>query len=123
VNKFIKTIFFADNIRERIVRDLKAIPDLNDKLKKISSELREFGGKSLVDKDLDEILKNTLERGRMTANYRMKSIKNFKKFKQNLEKKFLQSSGKLFIIEPFADLNEKSVVDRIGDCYLLPEMV
>jgi acyl carrier protein len=123
INKFIKTIFFADNIRDRILRDLKAIPNMNDKLKKISSELREFGGKSLVDKDLDEILKNTLERAKMAVNYRVKSIKNFKKFRQNLKKKFLQSNGKLFIIEPFVDLDESSLIERISECYLLPEMV
>ncbi len=123
INKFIKSIFFTDNIRDRIARDLKAIPNSNDKLKKISSELREFGGKSLVDKDLDEILKNTLERAKMAVNYRVKSIKNFKKFRQNLKKKFLQSNGKLFIIEPFVDLDESSLIERISECYLLPEMV
>jgi CMP-N-acetylneuraminic acid synthetase len=59
----------------------------------------------------------------MTVNYRVKSIKNLKKFRQNLKKKFLQSNGKLFIIEPFVDLDESSLIERISECYLLPEMV
>jgi acyl carrier protein len=123
LDKFIKFIFIADSIRDRISRDLKAIPDMNDKLKKISSELREFGGKSLVDKDLDEILRNTLERSRMTIKYRIKSMKKFKQFRQNLEKNILKSSGKLLIIKPFEDLDESELIEKISECYLLPEKV
>ncbi len=120
IDKFIKTFFLADSIRERISRDLKAIPDMNDKLKKLSSEMKEFGGKGLVDKDLDEILKNTLERGKMTVNYRLKSIKKLKQFRKKLEKKYMQSTGKLFIIKPFDDLDESNLIERISECYLLP---
>ncbi len=120
IDKFIKTFFLADSIRERISRDLKAIPDMNDKLKKLSSEMKEFGGKGLVDKDLDEILKNTLERGKMTVNYRLKSMKKLKQLRKNIEKKYMRSIGKLFIIKPFDDLDESNLIERISECYLLP---
>jgi thioesterase domain-containing protein/acyl carrier protein len=123
INKFIKSIFVSDTVRERISRDLDAIKDINEKLKKISSELRDFGGKSLVDKDLDEILRNTYERGKIILNYRSKSLKKFKKIKQNLSKKFLKTNGKLFIIRPFEDSDENDIIDRIKEFYSLPEEV
>jgi hypothetical protein len=87
---------------------LNKIKDIDGKLKKLSSECREFGGKSLVDKDLDQILRNTCERTKLIYNYRSKSIKMFKKFKQKLCQKFLQTNGKLFVIKPFEDLNEEN---------------
>jgi acyl carrier protein len=123
LNKFIQSIFLTETIRDRITRDLNAINDINDKLKKVSSEMREFGGKSLVDKDLDEILKNTIERAKMIINYRIKSMKKFKHFKQNISKKFLQSKGKLFVIKPFDESIETNIVDRISEFYNLPEKV
>ncbi len=121
--QFMKSIFLSDNIRDRITRDLNRISDINDKLKKISSEMKEFGGKGLVDKDLDEILKNTFERAKITFNYRSKSMKKFKQFKQNIGKKFLKSNGKLFVIKPFEVSDESNIIDRVSKCYLLPEEV
>ncbi len=123
IEKFIRSIFVSETIRERISRDLSKIKDIEGKLKKLSLEYREFGGKSIVDKDLDEILRNTYERAKVIYNYRSKSTKKFKKFKENLGKKFLQTSGKLFIIKPFEDLNEENLIERISECYFLPEKV
>jgi hypothetical protein len=102
---------------------MNAIKDTNEKLKKISSELKEFGGKSLVDKDLDNILKSTFERGKLIANYRIKSMKKFRQFKDDIKTKFLKSNGKLFIITPFEDSNNNSIVSRIVESYYLPEKV
>jgi acyl carrier protein len=123
LNKFIKSVFTVENIRDRIIRDLNAINDINEKLKRISSEMREFGGKGLVDKDLDEILKNTVERAKMIINNRIKSMKKFKRFKQNISKKFLQSKGKLFVIKPFDESFDTTIVERISEFYNLHEMV
>jgi arsenate reductase-like glutaredoxin family protein len=69
--------------------DFNKSKDFDGKLKKLSSECREFGGKGLVDKDLDEILKNTYERTKLIYNYRSKSIKKFNKYKQNISQKSL----------------------------------
>jgi hypothetical protein len=120
--QFVKSVFSNDNIRDRITRDLKSIPDTNGKLKKISSELREFGGKGLVDKDLDEILKTTVDRAKVSINYRIKSMKKLK-FKSNLERKFLKSMGKLFIIKPFEGSDKTNIFDRVSECYFLPKKV
>jgi thioesterase domain-containing protein/acyl carrier protein len=122
VNKFFYQIL-PKNLKERVMRDMNAIKGTNEKLKKISSELKEFGGKSLVDKDLDNILKNTFERGKLIANYRIKSMKKFNQFKQEIKTKFLKSNGKLFIITPFEDSNNNSIVSRIVESYYLPEKV
>ncbi len=123
IEKFIRSIFVSETIRERISRDMSKIKDVDGKMKKLSYECREFGGKSLVDKDLDEILRNTYERAKLIYNYRSKSIKKFKKFKQKLSQKFLQTNGKLFVIKPFEDLNEENLTERISECYFLPEKV
>jgi polyketide synthase PksR len=123
IEKFIRSIFVSETIRERISRDLNKIKDIDGKMKKLSSELREFGGKGLVDKDLDEILRNTYERAKVIYNYRSKSVKKLKKFKQNLSQKFLETSGKLFIIKPFEESNESDFVERISETYFLPEKV
>jgi acyl carrier protein len=122
VLQFVKSIFSNHNIRDRLSRDLNSIPDTNGKLKKISTELREFGGKGLVDKDLDEILKSTIDRAKMSINYRIKSMKKLK-FKSYLERKFLKSKGKLFVIKPFEGSDEKNIVDRVCECYFLPQRV
>jgi thioesterase domain-containing protein/acyl carrier protein len=122
VNKFFYQIL-PKNLKERVARDMNAIKDTNEKLKKISSELKEFGGKSLIDKDLDNILKSTFERGKLIANYRIKSMKKFRQFKDDIKTKFLKSNGKLFIITPFEDSNNNSIVSRIVESYYLPEKV
>ena len=51
--------------------DIQTKPDIPSKLAKISEELREFGGKSLVTKDIDEILANSFKRIKLFANYRL----------------------------------------------------
>jgi acyl carrier protein len=123
LNKFIQSIFIAETIRDRITRDLNAINDITGKLKRISSEMREFGGKGLVDKDLDEILRNIVERAKVIHDYRIKSMKKFKRLKQNISKKFLQSKGKLFVIKPFDESIDTNIVERISGFYNLHEMV
>jgi acyl carrier protein len=123
IASFIKSIFMSDNLRDKISRDLNSSKDTNEKLKIIGSELREFGGKSLIDKDLDEILRNTADRSKMIVNYRMKSMNKFDKLKQSSKKKFLKSNGKLFVIKPFEESDESNIIDRIRECYFLPQKV
>jgi len=123
IDSFINSIFLSDNFRDKISRDLNSIKDTNEKLKKIGSELREFGGKSLIDKDLDEIMRNTADRSKMIVNYRMKSMNKFDKLKQSSKKKFLKSNGKLFVIKPFEESDESNIIDRIRECYFLPQKV
>ncbi len=56
-------------------------------------------------------------------NYRLKSTKKYNKIKQTLSKKLLQTNGKLFIIKPFEDLNERNLIERISETYFLPQKV
>ena len=51
-------------IRAKLKRDIQSKPDVPSKLAKISEELREFGGKGLVSKDMDEILMNSYKRAK-----------------------------------------------------------
>ncbi len=85
--------------------------------------MREFGGKGLIDKDMCEILRHTYKRVKLIYNYRLKLTKKFNKMKQTLDKKLLQTNGKLFIIKPFEDLNESNLIERISETYFLTEKV
>jgi thioesterase domain-containing protein len=122
VKKFFLQIL-PEFLNERIQRTLNPIKDSNEKLKKICSELKEFGGKSLVDKDMEEILRNTLERGKLLVNYRINSMKKFKQRKQKMTKKFLKTTGKLFIVKPLEDSDETNPIERVIESYYLPEKV
>jgi len=68
-------------------------------------------------------LRNTLERGKLLVDYRIKSMKKFTQFKQKITKKFLKTTGKLFIIKPFEDSNETSLIEGVIESYYLPEKV
>jgi thioesterase domain-containing protein len=122
VNKFFRQIL-PETSNERIQRILNPIKDTNEKLKRICSELKEFGGKSMVDKDMEEIMMNTLERGKLLVDYRINSTKKFKQLKQKIAKKFLKTTGKLFIIKPFEDSKETNLIGRLIESYYLPEKV
>ncbi len=122
VKKFFRQIL-PENSNERIQRTVNQIKDTNEKFKKICSELKEFGGKSLVDKDMEEILRNTVERGKLLVNYRINSMKKFKQLKQKITKKFLKTTGKLFIIKPLEDSDETSLIGGVIESYYLPEKV
>jgi thioesterase domain-containing protein/acyl carrier protein len=120
--KFFRQIL-PEILNERIQRTLNPIKDTNEKLKRICIELKEFAGKSLVDKDMEEILRNTFERVKLLVNYRINSMKKFKQLKQKIAKKFLKTTGKLFIIKPFEDSNETNSIEGVIESYYLPEKV
>jgi hypothetical protein len=72
---------------------------------------------------MEEILRNTVERGKLLVNYRINSTKKFKQLKEKIAKKFLKTTGKLFIIKPFEDSNETNLIGRLIESYYLPEKV
>ena len=114
-------------MRDRLIREVKLKTELNGKLQKISSEVKEFVGKALVSKDLDEILKSAFIRAKLFVNYRLNMKKKIKQFKRNVGQKYLQMNGKLLIIKPF-ELTEENgdtidSFDHIKDAYFLPEKV
>ncbi len=119
-NELIKSFQFPVTIRERILRELNGIESINEKIKKLSHELREFSGKSSVDDDLDEILKNTYERAKVIYNYRSNSSKNFKESDQDSGKQFLQKNEKVYIINLKEDSDESNLIEKISETYFLP---
>ena len=113
-------------VKAKLMRDIQTKPDIPSKLAKISEELREFGGKSLVSKDMDEILTNSFKRIKLFANYRLNMKKKFRQIGLTLGKKYMEMSGKLLIIKPF-DTNESQRLDEVTEmiksAYFLPEKV
>jgi hypothetical protein len=50
-------------------------------------------------------------------------MKKFKQLEQKIAKKFLKTTGKLFIIKPFVDSNETNLIEGVIESYYLPEKV
>ncbi|CAG2178338.1 unnamed protein product [Oppiella nova] len=122
-------------VKDKLLRDMRQTGgDVNAKLAKLASELREFVGKGLVAKNLDEILKSSFFRAKLFSGYRLKMKTKLKQKALNLGKKWLEMSGKLLIIKPNEGKGDKGdgqpasgeviigqQIDRIKDSYFLPE--
>ena len=115
-----------DVFRDKLIREVKQISDVNQKIVKISNEVKEFVGKSFVSKDLEEILRNSFFRAKMFTYYRIHLRKKFKQMKIRVGQKYMEMSGKLYVIKPFKTTSEydlEDAIERIKDSYFLPENV
>jgi len=111
-------------VNEKLSRELRLKNDVNGKLCKLSSEIKEFVGKGFVARDLDDILKNSFKRAKLFSNYRLKFKNKLKQVKLNAGKKYLEMSGKLLIIKPMTEKDHgNGKMDRLMDSYFLPEKV
>ena len=115
-------------VKDKLARDIKVSGDPESKLNKLSFEVKEFVGKSLVSKDLDLILRNSFKRAKLFNSYQLKTKKKFKNMRHNASKKYLQMCGNLLIIKPFEfndDNNDitDDLTDRIRDSYFLPKVL
>ncbi|CAG2108345.1 unnamed protein product [Medioppia subpectinata] len=113
-------------LKDKISRDMNGKHDVSGKLAKLSDEVKDFVGKSLVSKDLEEILMNSFTRAKLFTSYRLNMKNKFKQIKLNVGRKYLEMKGKVLIIKPFdyvedevTDMN--AISDRIRDSYFLPE--
>jgi thioesterase domain-containing protein/acyl carrier protein len=112
-----------ETFRDRLEKDLNAIKDIDQKIKKVVIEIKEFGGKDLIGKDMEEIFKNSLERGKLLYSHRLKIKNKVNKFKMNAKKKLFKASGKLFIIKPHEGSDETNLIEKINESYNLQQMV
>ncbi len=112
-----------ETFRDRLEKDLNAIRDIDQKIKKVVIEIKEFGGKDLIGKDMEEIFKNSLERGKLLYSHRLKIKNKVNKFKMNAKKKLFKASGKLFIIKPHEGSDETNLIEKINESYNLQQMV
>ena len=116
-------------LKDKINRDMNSKADVPGKLAKLSDEVKEFVGKSLVSRDLEEILLNSFTRAKLFTQYRLNMKNKFKQVKLNMGRKYLEMTGRVLIIKPidftegedFGDLSDIS--DKIRDSYFLPEKV
>jgi hypothetical protein len=115
-------------MHDKIARDIQGKPDVPSKLAKISDELKEFVGKSLVSRDLEEILNNSFKRAKLFTTYRLNMKKKLKlgQITAKLGKKYMEMSGKVLIIKPFEASEDEEIEDmteKIKNAYFLPEKV
>jgi hypothetical protein len=120
LKSFWKTL--PEPAHDKFRRDLRSNQDFETKVTKLSTDIREFGGKSLITKDLDEVLKNSNKRAKMLTDYRRHMKKKFNKMKYKIGQKYLEMSGKLLIIKP-SEISDTSDSNRFNDLYFLPEEV
>ena len=116
-------------MHDKLQRDIQSKPDVPSKISKISDELKEFVGKSLVSRDLEEILLNSFKRAKLFTTYRLNMKKKFRlgQMGDKLGKKFMEMSGKVLVIKPFEACEDpdeiEDVSDKIKNAYFLPEQV
>ena len=113
-------------VKGKMARDVQNKPDVPSKLAKISDELKEFVGKQLVSRDLEEILNNSFKRAKLFTAYRLNMKKKFKNIRMTLSKKYLKMSGRVLIIKPFETQEDEMIeemADKIKNAYFLPEQV
>ena len=114
-------------MKDKIKRDIAVKPDINSKLIKISDELKELIGKSLVSRDLEEILMNSFKRAKLFSSYRLKMKNKLKQMKLNMGRKYLEMNGRLLVIKlnGLGDIqvDDKDLIERMKNAYFLPEKV
>ena len=114
-------------VKDKIRRDTALKPDVNSKLVKISDELKDFVGKSLVSRDLEDILINSFKRAKLFSTYRYNMKNKLKKMKMDIGRKYLEMNGRLLIIKLFefgnAQLNADDLAERMKNAYFLPDKV
>ena len=114
-------------VRDKIRRDTANKPDVTSKLVKISDEVKDFVGKSLVSKDLEEIILNSFKRAKLFSTYRLKMKNKLKSMKMNMGRKYLEMNGHLFVIKLHeycnTQQNENNMMDTIKNAYFLPDKV
>ena len=121
LKSFWKTL--PEPAQEKFTRDLRSNKNFDEKVAKLVTDIREFGGKSLMSKDLDEIIKNSIKRAKMLTNYRQNMRNKFNQMKYKIGKKYLEAKGKLLIIKPSEYSDSNSDSNRFNDLYFLPEEV
>ncbi len=122
VKKFIQQSM-PENFQDRINKELDSIKEVDEKIKKVVEELKEFGGKNLIGNDMEEIFNNGIERGKLLFDYRAKLKKKFNKMNKYAKKKYVKMSGKLLIIKPHEGSDDSDIMDIISESYNLQEMV
>ena len=114
-------------VKEKIQRDMNSKHDVQGKLSKLSDEVKDFVGKSLVSRDLEEILMNSFIRAKLFTQYRLKMKDKYTTAKMSIGKKFLEMTGKVLIIKPIEfgdDIGDfGDISDKIRNSYFLPEQV
>jgi thioesterase domain-containing protein/acyl carrier protein len=122
IQKFIQQNM-PESFRDRMDKEIDSTKDIDEKIKKIVNELKEFGGKNLIGKDMEEIFKLSLERGKLLYNYRVKLKKKFDKMKNLMKNKYLKMNGKLLIIKPHEGSDDSDIMDVISESYNLHKEV
>jgi len=112
-----------ETFRDRLNKDLDAINDVDEKIKRVATELNEFGGKNFIGIDMEEIFRNTLQRGKLLYSYQVKTKKKLDKFKDYIKKKYIKRSGRIFVIKPHEAFDDSNNFDKINESYNLRKIV
>ena len=111
----------------KVKRDIQCKPDVPSKMAKVSEDLKEFVGKQLVSKDLEEILNSSFKRAKLFNTYRLNMKKKFTQKGIKIANKFMEMRGKLLIVKALDVKGGSATIDEIsGDiksAYLIPEQV
>ena len=110
---------------DKLKRGIFSEAETCGKIKRLSEEIKDFGGRSFVGTDFEEIMTIAVKRATIIWEYRRnKKLKFGNKLKETLGKKWANKRGKLHIIKAFPfdkvdDIEVKANTSR--DLYVLPD--
>ena len=115
--------------QEKLWREIRCKSDVDSKINKLSADIKEFVGKGLVSKDMDEIIRNSYRRLKLLTEYRLQKQRKYTKhLKNNRNKNYLKLNGSLLIVKLLeSDNGSKScgedLIDKIKEFYFIGDNV
>ena len=114
-----------ESFKQKIYREMSTETEVDGKIKKIVTEVKEFCGRGLIATDMEEIFGSAVKRIHLVYDYAIKRMKKLNKLKESFGKKWAKKTVKLIVVDPFKaiaaeDLNKP--VDPHLDIYSLPHV-
>ncbi|XP_054160814.1 fatty acid synthase-like [Oppia nitens] len=129
-----------ESFRDKIRRDMKSEQDIDSRIRRACTEIKEFAGKGLVATDLEDIIRNAFKRAKLLSSYRLDKLKRkmrfLDKWQTRAARKWAKLRHKLVVIKPFEfsnitdadddvgdDSNQNDLITRARDLYFLPQQL
>ena len=127
VQTFSKTL--PKPAQEKLWREIRSKSDIDSKINKLSADIKEFVGKGLVSRDMDDIIRNSYKRLKLLTEYRIQKQRKYSKVsKDTLKSRFRALDERLLVLKLFETLNnvgdsDEEFGNRIKDYYLISDTV
>ena len=83
---------------DKIFREMSTETEMDGKVKKFVTEIKDFCGRGLVATDMEAIFHSAVKRAHLAYNYQIKRMKKFNKFRETMGKKWLTKTLRLHVL-------------------------